>query len=96
MRDWSPRRSSSIARIVGETAPLLLTAFGTASININPFEGEQQALPLFVFQLIRQPNEVQNQRAWAAALVLILVVLVLFVVARVISARGDRLVKGRR
>jgi phosphate transport system permease protein len=86
----------SIARIVGETAPLLLTAFGTASVNTNPMAGEQSALPLFVFQLIRQPNEVQNQRAWTGALVLILVVVVLFVIARVISARGDRLVKGRR
>lgn len=86
----------SIARVVGETAPLLLTAFGSASINTDPLHGPQQALPLFVYQLIRQPNSVQIQRAWTAALVLVLVVLVLFVIARVISARGDRLRKGRR
>jgi phosphate transport system permease protein len=86
----------AIARVVGETAPLLLTAFGSATINTNPLHGVQQALPLFVYQLIRQPNSVQIQRAWSAALALVIVVLILFVIARVISARGDKLRKGRR
>jgi phosphate transport system permease protein len=86
----------AIARVVGETAPLLLTAFGSASVNTNPLHGPQEALPFFVYQLIRTPNAVQIQRAWTGALVLVMVVLVLFVTARVISARGDKLRKGRR
>jgi phosphate transport system permease protein len=86
----------AIARVVGETAPLLLTAFGSASVNANPLHGPQEALPFFVYQLIRTPNAVQIQRAWTGALVLVMIVLVLFVIARVVSARGDKLRKGRR
>jgi phosphate transport system permease protein len=86
----------AVARVVGETAPLLLTAFGSASVNANPLHGAQEALPFFVYQLIRTPNAVQIQRAWTGALVLVMIVLVLFVIARVISARGDKLRKGRR
>jgi phosphate transport system permease protein len=86
----------AIARVVGETAPLLLTAFGSARINANPLQGPQEALPFFVYQLIREPNNVQVQRAWTGALVLVMVVLVLFVIARVISSRGDKLRKGGR
>jgi phosphate transport system permease protein len=86
----------AIARVVGETAPLLLTAFGSARINTNPLRGPQEALPFFVYQLIREPNNVQVQRAWTGALVLVMVVLVLFVIARVISSRGDKLRKGAR
>ena len=41
-----------IARIVGETAPLILTAFGASLINSNPFRGPQDALPLFVYRQI--------------------------------------------
>jgi len=85
-----------VARVVGETAPLLLTAFGSASIRLNPLSGQQADLPLFVYSLIRQPNAVQIQRAWTGALVLIGIVLVLFVLARVISGRGDRIRKGSR
>jgi len=85
-----------IARVVGETAPVLLTTFGSASTNSNPLQGQQANLPLFVFQLIRQPNEVQIERAWAGAVVLISIVLVLFVAARLISSRGDRRRGGKR
>src|SRR5439155_23849583 len=46
-----------IARAVGETAPMLLTAFGSDSTNTNPFHGPQSDLPLFVRKLIRLPNE---------------------------------------
>jgi phosphate transport system permease protein len=85
-----------VARVIGETAPLLLTAFGSASVNTDPFHNPQSALPLFVYALIRQPDAAQNQRAFAAALVLVVLVLVLFVAARVISARGTKRLKGAR
>ncbi|MFM7069191.1 MAG: phosphate ABC transporter permease PstA [Actinomycetes bacterium] len=85
-----------VARAIGETAPVLLTAFGNSSINWNPLKGPQSNLPLFIWQLLREPNDAQVRRAWGGALVLLLLVLVLFVTARAIGARGDRLRKGAR
>ncbi len=53
-----------VARIVGETAPLILTSLGNTSFNGNPFKGKQDALPLMIYRLIRFPQVVQQQRAW--------------------------------
>lgn len=77
-----------IARVAGETAPLVLTAFGTAAENVNPFTGNQSALPLFVYQQVFTPNPTQIARAWAGALLLLGVVLVLFVAARLVASRS--------
>jgi len=85
-----------VARVIGETAPALLTAFGSAHTNVNPFKGQQADLPLFVYQLLRVPNAAQVQRAWSGALMLIALVLVLFTLARVVSGRGARKRKGSR
>jgi phosphate transport system permease protein len=76
-----------VARAVGETAPLIMTSFGNSAMNANPFNGPQSSLPLYVYTLIRNPFEAQQSRAWGGALVLIVLVLVLFTVARVIGAR---------
>ena len=51
-----------IARAVGETAPLLFTAFGYELMNRNPFANPQESLPLFVFRYIRQPVRGGDQR----------------------------------
>ena len=75
----------AIARVTGETAPLLVTVFGNPALNWNPFAGAQASLPLFVFSEAGLPNETALNRAWAAALVLILVVLVLNIVARAVT-----------
>jgi phosphate transport system permease protein len=77
-----------IARVIGETAPLLLVIGGAFRLNANPFSGKQDALPYFVFRLVRFPQESQIQRAWTGALVLLGVVLILFVIARLIGGRG--------
>ncbi len=74
-----------IARIAGETAPLLMTAFGTDSVNTDPTTGAQSALPLFVYQRIRNAVPVQVARGWAGALVLIILVLTLFTLARLLG-----------
>jgi phosphate transport system permease protein len=79
-----------VARIAGETAPLLMTAFGSDSLNTNPFRGAQSALPLFAFQRVRNAVPSQIARGWAAALVLIVIVLTLFTVARALSARARK------
>jgi phosphate transport system permease protein len=78
----------AIARVTGETAPLLLTAFGFDSIHTNPFHGPQSSLPLFVFSQAQSAFDTAIDRAWAGALTLIAVVLVLTVIARVLTARN--------
>lgn len=79
-----------IARAIGETAPMILTAFGADTTNVNPTHGPQGDLPLFVLKLIRVPNATQNQRAWTGALILVMLVLVLFVAARLVTSRSQR------
>jgi phosphate transport system permease protein len=75
----------AIARVMGETAPLLLTVFGLDSINPNAFDGPQEALPLFIFQQAGKPNQPAVDRAWTAALTLILIIMLLNLVARVLA-----------
>lgn len=77
----------AIARVTGETAPLLLTAFGYDAIRTTPFEGAQSSIPLFVYSQASSAFEVAIQRAWAGALTLIAIVLILTIVARVITSR---------
>jgi phosphate transport system permease protein len=78
----------AIARVTGETAPLLLTAFGLDSINTNAFKGAQSALPLFVFSQASSAFDTAINRAWAGAMTLIGVVLVLTIVARLLTRRS--------
>ena len=78
----------AIARVTGETAPLLLTAFGFDSIKTDPFHGQQSSLPLYIFDQAGRPQEFAVDRAWGAALVLIVIVLVLYVAARLITRRN--------
>jgi len=59
--------------------------FGNPALNFNPFSGAQASLPLFVFGEAGLPNETAINRAWAAALVLIMIVLVFNIIARVIA-----------
>ncbi len=78
----------AVARVAGETAPVLLTAFGSPSINPDPFGGPQASLPLMVFQEAGQPQATSVNRAWTAALVLILIVMTLNLVARLVTSRS--------
>ena len=77
----------AVARVMGETAPILLTVFGNPSINMNPFSGAQDSLPLFVFRQAGLPNDPAIARAWAGALTLIFIVIILNVLARLITSR---------
>jgi phosphate transport system permease protein len=79
-----------VSRIAGETAPLLSTAFGSDGVNTNPFNGAQSALPLFAFQRVRNAVPTQIARGWAGALALIVLVLILFTIARAVAARGRK------
>ncbi len=80
----------SIARVVGETAPLLITAGFTASMNYNLFSGRMQSLPVFVYtQFANQgtPAEAFLDRAWTGALILIVLVMALNLCARLVARR---------
>jgi phosphate transport system permease protein len=83
-----------IARIAGETAPVLFNAGGFARYNWNPFSGQQDNLPLRIYENIFQPGRVITQSAWGASLVLVCVVLILFLIARLLgrSSPGSRIV----
>jgi phosphate transport system permease protein len=83
-----------VARAVGETAPLIMTSFGSSVMNANPFKNAQSSLPIYIFRNYSLGDGVPLQRAWSAALVLITLVLVLFTLARVLGGwdRGN----GRR
>lgn len=74
-----------VARIMGETAPLLILVGYTSSFNANPFSGEQAALPLMINVERGNPLPPGQDRAWAAALTLILIVMLLNLGARLIS-----------
>ena len=78
----------SISRVIGETAPLLLTAGFTLSLNTNLFSGQMMTLPVFAYnQYMNQGTnpEAALDRAWASALTLILIVMVLNLLARLIA-----------
>jgi phosphate transport system permease protein len=76
-----------VARAVGETAPLIVTSFGSSLFNGNPLQGDQEALPHYVYEYIRfNPGTGPYQRAWSAALVLTALVLALFSAARLFGA----------
>ncbi|HEX6447168.1 MAG TPA: phosphate ABC transporter permease PstA [Streptosporangiales bacterium] len=75
----------AIARVTGETAPLLLTVFFTDSINNDPFHGPQVGIAQFVFDQATRPTDAAVTRAWAGALTLVLGVLVLNLAARALA-----------
>ncbi|MGW6543091.1 phosphate ABC transporter permease PstA [Streptomyces massasporeus] len=75
----------SIARIAGETAPVLLLVFGSKFINANPFDGAQASLPLYIYQQYGSGEATAYDRAWAASLTLIAFVMILNLVARGIA-----------
>ncbi|CCK29146.1 phosphate ABC transporter, permease PstA [Streptomyces davaonensis JCM 4913] len=77
----------AVARIAGETAPVLLLVFGNPFINNNPFEGAQASLPLYIYQQYANSagSEAAYDRAWAAALTLIAFVMILNLAARGIA-----------
>ena len=79
----------AIARVIGETAPLLVTASVTASLNLNPLSNPMTTLPVFVYnQYMYAPGidmEAYHARAWAGALVLIIIVMALNLIGRLIA-----------
>lgn len=88
----------AIARVIGETAPLLMTAGYIVSTNFNLFSGQMTTLPVYVYQEYSKlrancpagsdascVTTIPMERAWAAALVLIVLVLLLNLIGRIIA-----------
>jgi phosphate transport system permease protein len=76
-----------VARGVGETAPVLLTAGFTSSMNTNPFKDPMVSLPLAALNFVRSPQPALVARGFATAAVLMILVLVLFTTARMLGGR---------
>lgn len=76
------------ARGIGETSPVLLTSGVTAQMNLNPFSGPMISLPLQVFDFVKSPEPNMIARGFGAAATLVLLVLTLFIIARLIGGRG--------
>ena len=73
---------------IGETAPIMLTAGFTASMNTNPTSGPMIALPLATFEFVKSPEPSMIARGFGTAATLMLLVLILFIIARIIGGRG--------
>lgn len=78
----------AISRVIGETAPLLLTVGIVPSLNLNMFSGQMATLPVFSYMQAKYPGipaDAFIERAWASALTLIVIVMLLNLLARVIA-----------
>jgi phosphate transport system permease protein len=80
----------AVARAAGETAPLLFTILTVSSTNTNVFSGANTALPAQIFANATSPYTGAQDRAWGAALTLIVIAFILLVGARIITARFTR------
>jgi phosphate transport system permease protein len=77
----------AVARAAGETAPLLLTIGSTSHINSNPFSGTTTTISRVIWDNAQTPFPASIDRAWGAALTLIVIVFVFTVIARTVSSR---------
>jgi phosphate transport system permease protein len=76
----------SIARIAGETAPLLFTAFGNPFMNLNIMK-PMNSLPLLIFNYAGSPYKEWHALAWGASFILVLLVLLLNIITKVITRK---------
>ncbi|WEN16244.1 phosphate ABC transporter permease PstA [Rhodanobacter sp. AS-Z3] len=77
----------ALARISGETAPLLFTAFGNNYMALNPLD-KMSSLPQIIYQYANDPGDAMHAMAWAGAFVITLFVLLLSLVSRLILSRN--------
>jgi phosphate transport system permease protein len=85
-----------LARVVGETAPLILTININNTTNWNPFSGAIAALPTYVYSFLTSGYSNSQARAWGGALVLLIVVGILFGTARVVSRKKSLKTKQKK
>ncbi len=76
-----------VARIAGETAPILLLTGGGDKVNPNPFNGSVGSIPYYIWKSFNAGSPEAITRAWAGLLVLMVLVFILFIAARSLSSR---------
>jgi phosphate transport system permease protein len=76
----------SIARVIGETAPLLFTAFGNPFMSTNIFK-PISSLPLIIFNYATSPYNDWHQLAWGASMLLILMILILNLITKIVQRK---------
>jgi phosphate transport system permease protein len=77
-----------IARIIGETAPILLVSGGADALNFNPTSGPMGSLPFYIWKaFLTGGTEEAYARAWGGMLILLILIMVLFGLARYLSGR---------
>ena len=80
-----------VARVIGETAPIILVSGGGEANNLNPVSGPMGSIPYYVWKsFLLGGTEESTQRTWAGLLVLLVWVLLLFTIARYISSRSQK------
>jgi phosphate transport system permease protein len=79
----------AIARMTGETAPLIFTALGNSLFSLDP-RGPMSSLPLIIYEFARSPYAEQQKLAWTGALILTFAVLALSIAARALSASSKQ------
>jgi len=79
----------AIARMTGETAPLIFTALGNSLFTLDP-RGPMSSLPLIIYEFARSPYAEQQKLAWTGALILTFAVLALSIMARALSAQTQQ------
>ena len=79
----------AIARMTGETAPLIFTALGNSLFSLDP-RGPMSSLPLIIYEFARSPYAEQQKLAWTGALILTFAVLALSISARALSASSKQ------
>lgn len=78
----------AIARVIGETAPIFVAASFTDNLNLNPFSGPMQTLPVLAYVGHKFPGQdiaASNASSWGAALILVIIVVILNIIARIIA-----------
>ncbi|WP_107653998.1 phosphate ABC transporter permease PstA [Nocardia suismassiliense] len=75
----------ALARVMGETAPVLVLVGYSKSINSNVFDGNMASLPLMIYQELANPEPEGRARVWGAALTLILLIALLYAAAAVVN-----------
>jgi phosphate transport system permease protein len=79
----------AIARVTGETAPILLVVGNNDFMNSNPFQGQQASLPTYIFHGAGSAEQFNVDRAWAASLTLIALVVIMYAGARLLTRRNS-------
>ena len=79
-----------IARVAGETAPLILVSGGGDAINANPFESPMGSLPFYIWKGFIFGTTESIARSWAGIFVLLVIIFILFIAARMLSGSGSK------